>query len=227
MFVKLGGNIWLVLTAVVVFPAMLYLTRTVPDDTIENPEHASVNRSETLQASSWKNKSPVSSSDIRHAGNMADTREVSDSYSDSDERSDMVTDQPDRPRREQSYRREDQARSIPERLIGKSDNSPVESRSGKMAAVNYYTVGGSANVVRETATTALESPPASVTAGTEKKSASSSATSQSSVDNSILSPLYTAEIQKPQKIKPKCPPVYMGINAYARNMRIAMGCNDN
>ncbi len=233
MFVKLGVNVWLVVTAVVVFPAMLYLTRTVPDDNVDHTEHVSVNRSETLFAPAQESKQAVlstgSSVAVTSSENTASPVEASNS--DFDDRSDMAIDEPDHLRREQTYRSGDKRTLASETYIRKSDTLPVKSRSGNTAAVNYYTVGG--GNARQTAATVTESPAVTDVReenGVKNKPTPSRVSSQARLtgtDNSMLSPLYTAEIQKPQNIKPKCPPVYMSVNAYARNMRIAMGCDDN
>ncbi|HEB86439.1 MAG TPA: hypothetical protein ENI68_05410 [Gammaproteobacteria bacterium] len=243
MFVKVDWSGWLVLTAVVVFPAMLYLTRQGPADTTGNTEHARVKRSGVLQAQSRENKQAVlpapakDSARVTPSENTDALARVSDSASDPASRShvssDAATDEPVTPRREETDRSDDEITSPTEIYSTESDNPPVESPSGNMATVNYYNVSGGnthVNLAQETAPAAVGLAATGTTGSTEKQSGSSRVSSPNSVtraNNSILSPLYTAQIDPPQKVKPKCPPVYMGINAYARNMRVAMGCNDN
>ncbi len=239
MFVKLGGNIWLVLTAVVVFPAMLYLTRQAPVDVAIHPEQASISQSEKLLAPIQENKqiAPSVAEGSARATPSEKLAKASTFYSDpadslnisSNTTVDKSVSAPSR--REETYQDDNQPSLSPEIYTRESAKPSIQSPAVNTARVNYYSVGN-ANMAQETATTAVESAAAGVSATTKKQSGSSrAATSQSrvaSVDNSILSPLYTAEMQPPPpKIKPKCPPVYMSINAYARNMRIAMGCNDN
>ncbi len=241
MFVKSDWGGWLVLTAVVVFPAMLYLTRMAPRDVAGSTMHASVNRSETVPAQSRKNKQAAlpaeGSAHAMSSENTAALAQASDSDPSPIGRADISsniatisTDESVTPRREITDRAGDEVTSQPESYSNESDNSSVERPSENIAAVNYYNVSSgntNINVSQETATTAVESPTTGTTGSPGKQSGSGRVSSPGSVNNSILSPLYTAQIDPPPKIKPKCPPVYMGINAYARNMRIAMGCTDN
>lgn len=240
MFVKSDWGGWLVLTAVVVFPAMLYLTRMAPRDSVGSTTHTDVNRSETVPAQSRENKQAAlpaeGSAHAMPSENTAALSQASDSDSAPTGRADISsniatisTDESVTPRRETTDRAGDEITSQPESYSNESDNSSVESPSESIASVNYYNIsGGNTNVnSQETATTAVGSPATVTTGSTQKQSVSSRVSSPGSANNSILSPLYTAQIDPPPKIKPKCPPVYMGINAYARNMRIAMGCNDN
>lgn len=239
MFVKAEWSGWLVLTAVVVFPGMLYLTRQSPADTAGNTEHARVKRSGIVPAPHRKNKQAVlpapaeDSARVTPSENTDALARVSDSASDpassSHVSSDAPTDEPAIPQREGTDRSDDAITSPTETYSTESDNPSVESPSGNMAVANHYYTASGANVAQETATTVTavtgSSAPATRTAGSAQKQSRPSRVT--SANKSILSPLYTAQIDPPQKVKPKCPPVYMGINAYARNMRIAMGCNDN
>lgn len=236
MVVKLGANIWLVLTAVVVFPTMLYLTRQAPVDGYAEP--AGISQSGKLPAPIQENKQAVAPFVAERAGRATPSEKhvkASMSYSvpaDSlDMSSNIARDKsvPPLPRRAETYQDDTEPGLQPEIDTRESANLSIESPAVNTATINYYTVGN-ADPAQKTTTPMVESSAADMTAKTKKQSGSSSVTSQSrvaSVDNSILSPLYTAKIQAPQNIKPKCPPVYMSVNAYARNMRIAMGCTDN
>ncbi|VAX13467.1 hypothetical protein MNBD_GAMMA24-714 [hydrothermal vent metagenome] len=242
MFVKLGGNIWLVLTAVLVFPAMLYLTRQGPADLDGHAEQVGINRSEILPIPKQEHKQRVpaigstardmSSESTGSPGNAANS--YPDPAANSGISSDPAIDKPaaPAPRRAETYRSDNEPSLSSEIYTQEPTNPAVESRTVNTDTVNYYSVGSTAVAQKMASPAAVESPAATGTSGShQKQTGSNNVTTRSntiaSVDNSILSPLYTAKIQQPQKSKPKCPPVYMAVNAYARNMRIAMGCNDN
>jgi len=203
-----------------------------------HPEQAGISQSEKLLAPIQENKqiAPSVAKGTARATPSEKLAKVSTSYSDPADSlnilSNIAVDKSVAPpsRREETYQDDNQPSLPPEIYTRESVKSSIESPAVNTAMVNYYSVGNG-NMAQETATMVVESAAAGVSATTKKQSGTNrAATSQSrvaSVDNSILSPLYTAEMQPSPKIKPKCPPVYMGINAYARNMRIVMGCNDN
>lgn len=240
MVVKSGGNIWLVLTALIVFPVMLYLMRQVPADVDGHAERASMNRFVISPAQSRENRQAVSltggSVRVMLEKNAGSFTKALTSYSDPVGRATLLSnpairEQSALPGREKIYRR-DEASSLQVKTDARaSTDTSVASLSGDTAKVHYYTVSGGVINAQERASAVVEplATPGMINR-TGRQASSGSATgigsnSVTRVDNSMFSPLYTAKIQPLQNSKPSCPPVYMGINAYARNMRTVMGCD--
>ncbi|HEC07252.1 MAG TPA: hypothetical protein ENJ12_10390 [Thiolapillus brandeum] len=221
MFVKSDWGGWLALAAIVVFPSMLYLTRPQTEKAVGSAELASPNETHVLRQNEG-DKEPVLPP-ARVTGNAdeaesqaaewamsdpdaSDTPETYEDKSASDEPEERYSENSEP---EDSYQ---QTFAAPE-TDQESQSMPFRSATGNRAVTDYMTDSGNAGE------TAAEAPVSSaVNTGTEENVASAEG-----VESSFL---YTAETEvQPQVTKPSCPPVYMALNDYARNMRIAMGCD--
>ncbi len=227
MFVKSSGNIVLVLTAVVIFPSMLYLTRQAPVDVGGRAEQVGIkNRSGIRQIPGRKNRQAIPSRRGSARVMSSDFAGRSDVSANSETINKSAL-----PRQENVYLRDKEASQEAEIYTQSSTASAVESLPGNTATVNYYTVSNSAVVAQERMPAAVVSSAATgAIQNTDRQAGSSRVTgigpnNAASIGNSIRPPLYTAEIQQPRNSKLKCPPVYISVNAYARNMRAAMGCD--
>ncbi len=208
-----GG--WLALAAVVVFPSMLYLTRPAPTDTIQKSENPDLKHAEVSTGQVEDKKQQLSSSGVGHAVNGIDMAEDSGIEPALD--TDMLEEESMAPEREERYLKANQQFSQ-----AQSYNSSENYKEASVAEVPENRITGSnfsasINIQAESATATTKS---SGKTGQKQKSLNNIKASENAF-------LYLAEIQPPvQNNKSKCPPVYMQLNGYAKNMRIAMGCDN-
>ena len=212
-----GG--WLVLASVVVFPSMFYLTQPSSIDTVETSDYpdSGANRAEISQQHKRESSPSLLSTRDEHADNNIDLAVESESDSD-------LTEMPDTPEyaaevsEQEEYDPDAQESFLSSDIY---DNPAAKGLSGSNISRPDFAVS---NPVQEKNRTVSDTGSASV-------SAAVSETTVEVVENVIASDnsnLYLAEVQTPvQSTETKCPPVYMELNAYARNMRAAMGCDSD
>jgi len=210
-----GG--WLVLASVIVFPSMLYLTRPASTDTIQKSESFSLNHAEVSAEQVEDKNQQLSSARVGHAVNDIDMAEESGIESNLNDMSDSSEEESMAPEREERYLKANQQFSQMQ-----SYNSSESYKEVSVAEVSEN------RITRSNFSASINIQAESVTATT--KSSSKTGQKQGNLNNIKASEnafLYLAEIQPPvQNNKSKCPPVYMELNGYARNMRAAMGCDN-
>jgi len=209
-----GG--WLVLASVVVFPSMLYLARPVSTDTVQKSENSSPNYAEVRVAHA-ENKNPQrSSASVGRSVNDVDRAEELELEPDLNTIADRAEEESAASVWEEHYPTANQPSSRVQTYNPPENYNKVsgEGLSGNRIVGSDYAVSTNFQAAPATGST---------------KSSSRTAQQQENLNNikaSENSSLYLAEIQAPiQNNKSKCPPVYMELNGYAKNMRIAMGCD--
>ncbi len=219
MVLKSDWGGWLVLASVVVFPSVLYLTQPLPIDTVEKPDHSDSGANHAEISQQYKRESSPSQLSTRdeHAENNIDLAVGSEIDSD-------LTEMPDTPEYVSEISEQEEYDPDAQASFSSSDiydNPAAKGLSGSNISGPDFAVS---NPVQEKNRTVSETGSASVSAAVSETTVEV-AENVTASDNSNL---YLAETETPvQSTETKCPPVYMELNAYARNMRTAMGCDSD
>ena len=209
---KSNWGSWLVLASasVVVFPSMLYLTRPASTDTVQKLE----NHAEVQAVRPEHKNQQASSASVERSVNDIDRMAESDIDSGLNNVSDRSEEESAVSGGGEHYPAADQSFSqVPTYNPPQNYEALADEASGNRIIRSGYAV--STNFQAEPATGSTKSP--SRTAQKQEN--------PKDIEASENASLYLAEIQAPvQNNKSKCPPVYMELNGYAKNMRTAMGC---
>ncbi len=208
-----GG--WLALASVVVFPSMLYLSRPVSTDTarkIENHAEVRVEQTENKNQQLSSVSAERSVNDIDRVEEIEIESGLNNIPDRSEEESAASGWEEHYPNANQSFSQA-QTYNSSQNYNNKDSDAGVSGnrilRSDFAASINFQ-------AEPETATGTTKSP-------SQIAQKQENLNSIKASENAFL---YLAEIQAPaQNNKSKCPPVYMELNGYAKNMRIAMGCD--
>lgn len=204
-----GGWLALASASVVVFPSMLYLTRPASTDIVQKLENSAEVRAARAED---KNQQPSPAS-VERPINDIDRMAESDLESGLNNVSDRSEDESAVSGGEEHYPTADQSFSQVQTYNPPQNKALADKVSGNRIIRSDYAVRTNFQV--ESATGSTKSP--STTAQKQENPKDIKASENAS--------LYLAEIQAPvHNNKSKCPPVYMELNGYAKNMRIAMGC---
>jgi len=210
VFIKLERARWLILISVIVFPAMLYLTRPVPAGMVENIDTTAVNKPIFSQRDGVEKRRifiPLSS---RHIDNSRDISISADVVPDLADRADMLDDESAAPVHKNNYWNGNAS------LLQRQNPNYTPSSEAVENNPSSYVYTTNSNVYQETGTGYSE--PAA------KKANNNQAFNNINTNDNPY--LYDAGIESQiQNNTTKCPPVYMAINDYSRNIRAGMGCD--